>query len=202
MTALCRPRGLSGIASGTVRCQSDGSTVKCMKPGPHPPLRLPASRRRPTPAERAALAVALALGLMTATAHAVDVPNRNPALEERAMREAREAIQQRAWARALERLQPHLQAYPDDADAHNLAGFSLRHLGRHEESLVAYERALALDPAHLGAHEYLGELMLTLGRPERALHHLQVLARLCEARCEEYLDLKRAYEAATRPSGR
>jgi tetratricopeptide (TPR) repeat protein len=160
--------------------------------------------RRPARALRAgpALALILALGLMAPTAHAVDVPNRNPALEERAMREAREAIQQRAWARALERLQPHLQAYPDDADAHNLAGFSLRHLGRHEESLAAYERALALDPAHLGAHEYLGELMLTLGRPERALHHLQVLARLCEARCEEYLDLKRAYEAAVRPTGR
>jgi len=29
-----------------------------------------------------------------------------------------------------------------------------------------------------------------------------VLARLCEARCEEYLDLKRAYDAAVRPTGR
>ena len=44
--------------------------------------------------------------------------------------------------------------------------------------------------------------MLTLGRPERALYHLQVLARLCEARCEEYLDLKRAYDAAVPPPGR
>jgi tetratricopeptide (TPR) repeat protein len=161
-----------------------------------------AGGQRPARALRVALALALALGLMTATAHAVDVPNRNPALEEPAMREARAAIQQKAWARALEWLQPHLQAYPDDADAHNLAGFTLRHLGRHAESLAAYERALALDPAHLGAHEYLGELMLTLGRPERALYHLQVLARLCEARCEEYLDLKRAYDAAVPPPGR
>jgi tetratricopeptide (TPR) repeat protein len=193
---------MSGIAGSAMRCQPGGSTVERMDTGLHTPLRSPASRRRPPPAARAALALAFALGLMTATAHAVDVPNRNPALEERAMREARDAIQQRAWARALERLQPHLQAYPDDADAHNLAGFSLRHLGRHAESLAAYERALALDPAHLGAHEYLGELMLTLGRTERALHHLQVLARLCEARCEEYLDLKRAFETAPRPPGR
>jgi hypothetical protein len=38
----------------------------------------------------------------------------------------------------------------------------------------------------------MGELMLTLGRRERALFHLGELERLCQARCEEYQQLKRA----------
>lgn len=129
---------------------------------------------------------------------AVDVPNRNPPGEERAVREARAAIARSQWARALELLGPHVRAHPDDADAHNLTGFSLRKLGRYGESQTAYERALAIDPGHLGAHEYLGELMLILGRRDRALHHLRELERLCQARCEEYDDLRRAYE---RPPG-
>ena len=75
----------------------------------------------------------------------------------------------------------------------------LRQVRRYAESELAYQRALTLDPAHLGAHEYLGELMLILGRRDRALHHLQTLERLCGTACEEYLDLRRAYEAAAAP---
>ena len=126
---------------------------------------------------------------------AVDVPNRNPPPEDRALREAREAIAQRDWARALKGLQPYVLAHPQDADGHNLLGFSLRKLGRYESSQAAYERALALDPSHRGAHEYLGELMLILGRRDRALHHLQVLERLCPTGCEELNDLREALQA-------
>lgn len=103
---------------------------------------------------------------------------------------------------ALERAKSPLdvcQAFvaPDDADGHNLLGYSLRHLGRHAESLAAYERALALNPAHLGAHEYLGELFLQTGQRARALRQLQILAELCQAQCEEYQELKQAIEERT-----
>lgn len=145
-----------------------------------------------------ALLIHAALGLCALaplTAHAVDVPNRNPPLEERAMRESREAIKNNQWERAVALLQPHLLAHPQDADGHNLLGFSLRKLGRHAESEAAYDRALAIDPAHLGAHEYRGELMLILGRRDQALVHLQALERLCGQQCEEYQELRRALEA-------
>ena len=128
------------------------------------------------------LAVALPLVLATALpnpAGAVDVPHRNPPAEEKAVRQAREAISEQAWPRAIELLQTHVRAYPDDADAHNLLGYSLRQHGRYELAQAAYERALAIEPEHLGAHEYLGQLMFTLGRRERALHHLHTLERLC-----------------------
>lgn len=137
-------------------------------------------------------------------ARAVDVPNRNPPVEDRAMRESREAIRYSQWERAVALLQPYLRAHPQDADGHNLLGFSLRKLGRRAESEVAYDRALAIDPDHLGAHEYRGELMLLLGRREEALSHLRALERLCGPKCEEFQELKRAVDAqpATRPKPR
>ena len=141
------------------------------------------------------VSAALALSALTPlTAGAVDVPNRNAPLEDRAMRESREAVKNSQWERAVTLLQPYLRAQPQDADGHNLLGFSLRKLGRHAESEAAYDRALAIDPAHLGAHEYRGELMLILGRRDQALVHLQTLERLCGLQCEEYLDLRRAIE--------
>ena len=45
--------------------------------------------------------------------------------------------------------------------------------------------------------------MLLLGRRDRALHHLQVLERLCGTGCEEYQELRRAIDAAApAPRGR
>ena len=152
------------------------------------------SRRAAPAISAAALALAAAFALHPGPAGAVDVPTTNPPLEDRAMREAREAIAQRQWAQVLALLQGHVQAAPGDADAHNLLGYSLRHLGRHAESLAAYERALALNPSHLGAHEYLGELFLQTGRRDLALRQLQILADLCGAACEEYQELKQALD--------
>lgn len=142
------------------------------------------------------LAAALLIGMCAfGKAHAVDVPNRNPPVEDRALRESREAVKSSQWERAIAVLQPYLRAQPQDADGHNLLGFSLRKLGRHAESEAAYDRALAIDPTHLGAHEYRGELMLILGRRDQALVHLQALERLCSLQCEEYQELRRALDA-------
>jgi tetratricopeptide (TPR) repeat protein len=142
------------------------------------------------------LAAAMLIGVCTfGTVHAADVPNRNPPVEDRAMRDGRDAVKKQQWERAITLLQPYLRAHPQDADGHNLLAFSLRKLGRHGESETAYDRALALDPNHLGAHEYRGELMLLLGRREQALAHLQALERLCGLQCEEYQELRRALDA-------
>ena len=124
------------------------------------------------------------LTLLGSVAGAVDVPNRNPAVEEQAMRNAREAIAQKNWARAAQLLEAHVKAYPEDADAHNLIGYTQRHLGRFDLSLSAYERALAIDPKHIGAHEYMGMLMLTLGQRDRAVQLLRNLEQICQTPCE------------------
>jgi tetratricopeptide (TPR) repeat protein len=140
----------------------------------------------------------LALGLLAGAGPlaAVDVPNRNSPIEERAMRDARAALAASQWTQAVELLQAHVRVFPEDADAFSLLGYSLRQSGQRAVSQAAYERALELDPAHRGAHSYMGELMLTLGRRDRALFHLSELERLCGTSCHEYLQLQRAVEGA------
>lgn len=142
---------------------------------------------------RALLCLALALSLCT-SARAVDVPNRNPPEEERAVRQAREAMAQSHWAEAVARLEPHVQFHPDSADAFNLLGYALRQLGRYPQALDAYQRALTIDPDHLGALEYQGELMLILHRREDAVRYLRQLQRLCPSGCDEVDDLRRAID--------
>lgn len=135
------------------------------------------------------------LSLMAWDAQAVDVPSRNPALEERGMRMAREALAQRDWERAVSVLQTHVNVFPEDADAYSLLGFAQRQLGRFDLSLSAYERALAIDPRHLGAHAYLGILMLTQGQRERAISLLQSLSQLCQTPCEALQQLQEALDS-------
>ncbi len=142
------------------------------------------------------------LALLGSGVGAVDVPNRNPAVEERAVRQAREAIAQKDWGRAAELLQAHVKVFPEDADAYSLLGYTQRQLGRFDLSLSAYERALAIDPQHPGAHAYMGMLMLTLGQRERAIQLLNKLEQICQPPCEPWQQLQRAIDSAGQaPSG-
>ena len=138
--------------------------------------------------------IGCACGIVLAgLALAADVPERNPPTEPRALREAREHIGAQRWEAARRVLVAHVRDEPRDADAFNLLGYSLRHLRRLPEALKAYEEALRLDPAHRGAHEYIGEAHLMAGQPQKAQEHLSALETICGNRqCEEYKDLAQA----------
>ena len=82
--------------------------------------------------------------------------------------------------------------YPNNADAWNYLGFSSRKLGKYEESEVAYKKALSINPDHVGALEYYGELHLTLKRPEKAKALLAKLKTLCTSNCIEMKQLEAA----------
>lgn len=87
---------------------------------------------------------------------------------------------------------------PGDADAWNYLGFAQRQQDKDQAALESYGKALAIDPGHLGANEYLGELYLKLKRLDDAEGRLEVLQEACGA-CEEYRDLAEqiaAYKAA------
>jgi predicted Zn-dependent protease len=90
---------------------------------------------------------------------------------------------------ALTRLIALDKETPNDADILNLIGFSLRKTGHPEQALDYYGRALAQNPEHLGANEYLGELYLELKQPAKAAERLAVLQKAC-GDCEEYTELK------------
>ncbi|HVJ32258.1 MAG TPA: tetratricopeptide repeat protein [Terriglobia bacterium] len=91
---------------------------------------------------------------------------------------------------AIPLLQQSLAQDPNNSDALNELGFSLRKTGRLSESLEAYQKALALNPSHIDANEYLGELYLQMKRPDLAQKQLDVLARLCPSGCEQRSDLQ------------
>ena len=105
-------------------------------------------------------------------------------------------IEKQDWRAAVEVLDNYTHAHPGSADGFNLLGYSYRHLKRYEDALAAYGKALALDPSHRGAHEYMGEAYIELGQLDKAREHLDALDRLCFFSCDEYRDLKKAYEAA------
>ena len=84
-------------------------------------------------------------------------------------------------------------ADPGNADILNLLGYAHRKLGRYGSSRTYYTRALALDPRHRGALEYMGELELETGDPEAARALLARLRDVCPSGCEELDDLIRAF---------
>jgi tetratricopeptide (TPR) repeat protein len=69
-------------------------------------------------------------------------------------------------------------------------GFATRKLGRVDEALPIYERALSLNPNYAVARAYLGEAFLTKGQPEQARVQLSEIERRCGATCAPYADLK------------
>lgn len=81
---------------------------------------------------------------------------------------------------------------PDDADVLNLLGYGYRKTGDFDQARGYYLQALAVDPKHRGANEYIGELYLETGHLDKAEERLAVLDDDCWLGCEEYTDLKEA----------
>jgi len=106
-----------------------------------------------------------------------------------------QAIEAKDFARAITLLETAVQHTPDDADAWNELAYATRKSGEPAKSIPLYQKALALDPRHLGAHEYIGEAYLALDDLAKAKEHLARLNRLCFFGCEEYRDLKKAVQA-------
>ncbi len=78
-----------------------------------------------------------------------------------------------------------------NADILNYLGFANRKLGAFDRAQHYYAAALAIEPGHLGANEYLGELYLELGEINKAKTQLATLDSLCRFGCAEREDLAR-----------
>ena len=103
---------------------------------------------------------------------------------------ARALVDAQKYGEALPALRKVDQESPNNPDVLNLIGFSLRKTGKMDEALDYYTRALALNPHHRGANEYLGELYLETRQPEKAKERLAVLQQDC-GDCEEFEDLQK-----------
>ena len=98
----------------------------------------------------------------------------------------------------LEKLNRDASGNPDVL---NMLGYAHRKLGRVEAAFDYYRAALAIEPRHLGANEYLGELYLETGELEKAQERLGELAIACPAGCEEHDELAEAVAAYRKAHG-
>lgn len=77
---------------------------------------------------------------------------------------AQEQQIRKGYTDARQRFRAASAADPQMKQAWNMIGFTSRQLGAYEESLLAYDRALALSPDYPEAIEYRAELFMLTGR--------------------------------------
>ncbi len=141
------------------------------------------------------LTLVLTIGLVSAAMAAGSTSSSKPSK----LAVAEEEINAGNYNRAIELLQQAIASDSQNADAWNYLGFSQRKLKRFDQALGAYQKALAIDPEHRGANEYLGELYLQTGNLAKAKERLEKLDDVCFFGCDEFDDLKQAikvYEAS------
>lgn len=122
-----------------------------------------------------------------------------PSVEEgrAAYAEAVGLINQERFAEGLDALSRAQAAVGPHPDVLNYMGFASRKLGRLDDALAYYGEALAIDPNHLGANEYLGELYIQMGDLGRARRQLARLDNLCAYGCAQREELARWIETAS-----
>ena len=136
----------------------------------------------PTPAKTTPTPVASATPTPT-----VAVKNVNTELTK-----IRSLIEAKNFSAALTALQAADKTFPNNADINNLLGYSARNLKQYKPAATYYAKALKIDPKHLGALEYQGELFMLTKKTSDAKKNLAKLKSLCGVNCEEYIDLKKA----------
>jgi hypothetical protein len=101
----------------------------------------------------------------------------------------RKMIDDKNFSAALAALKITNQEFANNADVNNLLGYSSRKLKLYKDANVYYTKALKINPKHLGALEYQGELFVETKKLSEAKKNLAKLKSLCGVTCEEYLDL-------------
>lgn len=106
--------------------------------------------------------------------------------------EGKNFIEQENWSEAITSFSKVVQEDAKNADALNYLGYAHRRQGNLERAFDFYGQALAINPEHKGAHEYVGEAYLKSNNLPKAQEHLAKLDDICLFGCAEYTMLKRA----------
>jgi tetratricopeptide (TPR) repeat protein len=137
---------------------------------------------------RAIAVVVLGLMALPGIAYAFSTSSTPKPQQADPYKQAAELIDDEEYAEAIPLLQQSIQEKGEYADALNLLGYANRMLGDKAKALTYYTKALNLEPDHLGANEYLGELYLEMNDLAKAEERLAVLKNAC-GDCDEYDDL-------------
>ena len=146
---------------------------------------------------RLALAITLALAVLPAAAAPTETQVQTLSAARAEYLAARRAMDRQAWDEAIACLRNAERLDPGSADVQNLLGYAHRQKGDIDASFRYYERALKLNPYHLGAHEYIGRSYLASGNPEKAAEHMAKLEEYCMPVCPERDSLRRAITEGT-----
>ena len=85
---------------------------------------------------------------------------------------------------------------PNTPRALNGRGYATRKLGRTDEGITYYLKAVALDPNYPQVREYLGEAYVIEGKYDLAKDQLATIQKLCGTECEYYENLAEALAQA------
>ena len=123
----------------------------------------------------------------------VSISSRNTSfVSENLLASIRKMIEDKNFTAALAALKIADQEFSNNAEVNNLLGYSSRKLKLYKPAGVYYAKALRINPKHLGALEYQGELFVIQKKLTLAKQNLAMLKKLCGIDCDEYQDLKKA----------
>jgi len=106
------------------------------------------------------------------------------------------------FGKALKRFEEAVRLYEPYADAWNMIGFCSRQVGDLKRAFDAYDRALAIDPEHEEAHEYVGEAYVKVSNFGKAREHLEWLRAHGSDEAEELAEvIEQAERAKASASG-
>ncbi|ASY09143.1 Tetratricopeptide repeat-containing protein [Candidatus Nanopelagicus limnes] len=151
-----------------------------------------ADRSDPTPAPVVSAVPTPAKTTPTPVASATPTPSVAAKNVNTELTKVRTLIEAKNFSAALTALQAADKTFPNNADINNLLGYSARNLKQYKPAATYYAKALKIDPKHLGALEYQGELFMLTKKTSDAKKNLAKLKSLCGVNCEEYIDLKKA----------
>jgi tetratricopeptide (TPR) repeat protein len=109
--------------------------------------------------------------------------------------EGKKALVAGDWNTAIAALKLAALRDTRNADIQNYIGYGYRRLQQLEPAFAHYQKAIALNPRHRGAHEHLGEVFLVKGDLAKAEEQLAALNGICLVTCVEYPELKTAIDA-------
>lgn len=149
-----------------------------------------ADRSTPAPVPQTASTPAIATPTPTPVATATTSTTAKNLTSELA--KIRDLVAKKNFTAAFAALKIADKDFANNADINNLLGYTARNLKQYANAAAYYTKALKIDPNHLGALEYQGELFMLTKKSAQAKKNLAKLKSLCGLTCEEYLDLKKA----------
>jgi len=112
-----------------------------------------------------------------------------------------ESKARKSWENAIDEFRRATEKNPEFHQAFGSLGYALRKTGDYDASLVAYDRALALEPGYAEAVEYRGEAYLGLDRLDDAKEAYMQLFSEDRALADQLLDAMKVYVDERRQQG-